>query len=236
MRVAVIVVLFWLGLQSMSAQSQMVDKIKLVDKTTGKFIELDKPSGLSTGVRLIFPTAAGAADQVLQISSVAGNDVTLGWVTMSAGSSTLSDRLTSSSTATPTGSYEPAGLIVPISANKKYRVTATVRGGRNTAGATDSDNIQFKLSGPANTSYVMVGVRCIDNTTITPKFASASGTSATTAALDPPDYDDYTYSVEGLVVTGSNSGNITLQMIATAGTTSIVEMLTHSNVVIREIE
>jgi hypothetical protein len=82
----------------------------------------------------------------------------------------------------------------------------------------------------------MVGVRCIDKTTITPKFASASGTSATTAALDPPDYDDYTYSVEGLVVTGSNSGNITLQMIATAGTTSIVEMLTHSNVVIREIE
>ena len=236
MRVAAIVVLFWLSLQSMSAQSQMVDKIKLVDKTTGKFIELDKPSGIANGIRLIFPTAAGAADQVLQISSVAGNDVTLGWVTMSAGSSTLSDRLTASSTATPPASFEPAGLVISVSANKKYRVTATVRGSRNTTVGTDSDNIQFKLSGPANTSYVMVGVRCIDNTTITPQFASASATTATTAALDPPNFNDYTYSIEGLVVTGSSGGSLTLQMVSTAGTTGAVEMLTHSNMVIREIE
>jgi len=217
------------------AQNQMVDKVNLVDRSNSKYIQLNKPSSLSSGLKLIFPASAGAADQVLAISGIAASDVTLGWVTMSAGSSTTSDRLTATQTVTPP--TEPTGLVIAADANKIYRVVATIRGSRNT-GTGGSDLIMFKLSGPAGSTFVSLGVRCIDKAGITPSFASAATDNVTSSAIDPPDYGDYTYSIDGLVIVGGTSGNVTLKMIdgASPATTNTLEMLQHSNMVLREIE
>ena len=218
---------------SMNAQNQMVDKVNLVDRSNSKRITIDKPASLANGKRLIFPSSAGAAEQVLAISAVSGTDVTLGWVTMSAGTATSSDRLTAAQTVTPP--TEPTGLVVSVGANKSYRVVATVRCNRLTGGAA-SDNIKFKLSGPTGTTFVSLGVRCLDDETIASTFASASAASATTSAINPPNYDAHSYTVDGLVITGSNAGDVTLTVVDGASTTNQLTILTRSNMVLREIE
>jgi len=53
------------------SQNQMIDKVNLVDRSNSKSITINKPASLSSGLRLIFPSSAGAADQVLAISAVA---------------------------------------------------------------------------------------------------------------------------------------------------------------------
>lgn len=217
-------------------QNQMIDKVNLVDRSNSKFITINKPGSLSSGLRLIFPSAAGSADQVLAISAVAGTDVTLGWVTMSSGTSTSSDRLTSDETVTPPA--VPTGLVVACGANKTYRVVATVRCNRLT-GVGGSDNIKFKLSGPTGSSYVALGISCLDNSATSAVYASASSAdNVTTGAIDPPNYDERSYTVDGIVITGSSTGNITLTVIDGAGTatTNQLKIWTHSNMVLREIE
>ena len=232
---SVIIVAVTLSFSMALGQNQMIDKVNLVDRSNSKFITINKPGSLSSGLRLIFPSAAGSADQVLAISAVAGTDVTLGWVTMSSGTSTSSDRLTSDETVTPPA--VPTGLVVACGANKTYRVVATVRCNRLDAGG--SDNIKFKLSGPTGSSYVALGVSCLDNSATSAVYSSASSAdNVTTGSIDPPSYDQRSYSVDGIVITGSSTGNVTLTVIDGAGTatTDQIKIWTHSNMVLREIE
>lgn len=233
---SVVLAVFALLTHTALSQNQMIDKVNLVDRSNSKFITINKPASLATGLRLIFPSAAGAVDQVLAISAVAGTDVTLGWVTMSAGTATSSDRLTTDQTVTPPA--VPTGLVISCSANKTYRIVATVRCNRLT-GVGGSDNIKFKLSGPTGTSYVALGVRCLDNAATSAVYTSAtSADNVTTGAIDPPSYDERSYTVDGILITGANSGNVTLTVIDGAGaaTTNQLKIWTHSNMVLREIE
>lgn len=234
--VAAMLVLLTL-LNTAMSQNQMVDKVILTDRTNSKSITINKPSSLSSGLRLIFPSSAGAANQVLAISAVAGTDVTLGWVTMSSGTSTTSKRLTAADQVV-TPPAVPTGLVKSVSANTTYRVVATVRCHRTSSGGGSSDNIKFKLSGPTGSSFVSLAVRCLDDASTSPTYTSASSDNVTTGAIDPPDYNAHSYSVDGLVVTGGSAGNVTLTVVdgASPATTNTLTIIQHSNLVLREIE
>ena len=136
------------------AQTQLIDDLQLVDRSTTKSIVVSKPSSLSSGQTINFPTAIGSANQVLSISSVAGNTVNLGWVTPSAGSSTTSNRSTTDETVA-TGAT-PTGLSISASASKSYRVTGVLRGNRASGG--DSDKLVVYMSGPTGTTHVSESV------------------------------------------------------------------------------
>lgn len=224
------------------AQYQIVDKVRLVDRSNGKYITIDKPASLSTGLTLNFPAVAGAADQVLAISSVAGSDVTLGWVTMSASSATLSDVLTAVSGETATPPSEMTGLVVAVEANKQYRVAGTIRGNRVDpgGGGSKTDNIKIKLTGPSNTTFVSLGVRCLDevskNPPELPTFVTSSSASVSTAVLNPSNYTAVTYAIEGLVVVGSSPGNITVKFIESGAELNNVTMAQYSHIAVKEIE
>lgn len=219
------------------SQNQMIDKVNLVDRSNSKSITINKPASLSSGLRLIFPSSAGAADQVLAISAVAGTDVTLGWVTMSSGTSTSSKRI-SAADQTVTPPTVPTGLVKAVGANAKYRVVATVHCHRTSSGGGSSDNIKFKLSGPTGSTFVSLAVRCLDNASTASTFTSASSDNVTTGAIDPPDFNAHIYAVEGLVLTGASTGDITLTVVdgAAPATTNDLTIKQHSNMVLREIE
>lgn len=199
------------------AQTRLLDKIIVFDAPSGKSLLLDKPSSLSSNQELKMPDVAGTAGQALTISSVSGNTVTLGWSTEAVSTATLSKRLSSDETTAQNAT--PTGLVLAVGANKKYRVAGVVRGNRvNSTTASSADKIVFTITGPSGTSYVSISVRCYNcaaSTTGVPTYNSASSTTVSTSAIDPAgsgtlNYTTFAYGVEGLILTGSSSGSVSI--------------------------
>lgn len=221
------------------AQTQLIDDLQLVDRTTTKSIIVSKPSSLSSGQTINFPTAIGSANQVLSVSSVAGNTVNLGWVTPSSGSSTTSN-LNASDETVATGAT-PTGLAVSASANKSYRVTGVLRGNRATGG--DSDKLVVYLAGPTGSTRVSVALRCYNcpaGTTGVPAYTSAAAANVTTGLINPAggtaNANPFAYGIDGLVITGGSTGNVTVYFDDGGDGTANVTLKADSYILLTEIE
>ncbi|MEN9282462.1 MAG: hypothetical protein RL594_1397 [Bacteroidota bacterium] len=226
-----------------TAQVYLLTKAELIDRSTRNFVSIEQPAAASSSVRLIFPTAAGAVNDALFVKSVSGTDVTLDWAaTSSSTSTTLSSRITADQTttaiATPT-----AGVSVAISANKAYRWFALFRCNR-VAGA-GSDNFRTRITVPTGTSFMSMGVRstCITTSTGVPLYTSATtGTQLTSTDINPAGATNDVgnarcYYAEGLVITGSSSGNIQLQVIQDSGASAgNLTIYTNGNLIVQEIQ
>lgn len=223
----------------MFAQTQLIDNLRLVDRTTTKSIIVTKPSGISNGQTINFPTAVGSANQILSITGVSGNTVTLGWTTPSASSSTTSFRSTTDETVTTAAT--PTGLTISASANKNYRVTGVLRGNRASGG--DSDKLAIYLSGPTGTTHVSVAIRCFNcpaTTTGVPAYTSSASESLTSALINPEggtaNATAFAYGIDGLVKTGGNSGNVTVYFDDGGDGTANITLKADSYILLTEIE
>jgi hypothetical protein len=224
------------------AQTFLLDNVEFFDTSTGKKVKASKPSGITQEQQIIFPNSVGTTGQLLSISSVSGDAMTLGWQTVSVGSAASSDRLASAETVTTAGTA--TGLAVNVAANKIYRVEGMVLAKRVDPGSgSPSDNVKFTLSGPANTSRVSISVRCYDCTSPTgvPTNAKASSTSVSTGAIDPnsttSDFTVHTYGIEGVVHVGATDGTLRLIVDDTGdASTNDIEMAAESYIVLTEID
>ncbi len=224
---------------TLSAQTQLIDNLRLVDRTTTRSIVVTKPSGITNGQTINFPTAVGSANQILSITSVAGNTVTLGWTTPSAASSTTSNRNTADETV-GTGAT-PTGLTISASANKNYRLIGVMRGNRASGG--DSDKLAVYLSGPTGTTHVSVAIRCFNcptGTTGVPAYTSSASASLTSALINPAgvtaNTTAFAYGIDGLVKTGGNSGNVTVYFDDGGDGTANITLKADSYILLTEIE
>lgn len=213
----------------MLSQQQTVDKVRIARPGTTKSITIQESSTLSASQGFILPATAGVVGNFLGISSVSGNDQTLSWQTVTASAAQNSDRSIDNDTTTQ--------LIVAVDANKSYRVAAFLD--MNMTGAAANDNITPTLSGPANTSYVNYGIRCVDcdnaTTTGSPAFASGTTSASIVTAINPDGATDTrgssrAYILEGLVITGSSAGDVWI----TLGAGSKIRLESH--MVLTEIE
>lgn len=211
----------------LGAQTRLLDNIQVYDATTNKSVKLSKPSGITDNQELVFPSSAGTVGQVLTITAKSGSTLTLDWSTEAVSTVTSSDRITGGNQ----DASAPAGLSVSVAANKKYQYSGVIVCNRkSTGGTTYSDNFIVTVSGPANTSKVTLSVQCYDCpgfTTGVPTYAEASSTTTSTAAINPagapPEY--YTavpLYVEGVVSTGSSSGNIIVKVEQSGGDNNVV--------------
>lgn len=224
----------------LGAQTRLVDKVQVFDAPNGKSVMIDKATGLSSNQKLEFPTAAGTAGQVLSVSSVSGNTLTLGWNTEAVTTASLSDRLTADQTVAKAST--PTGLVIAVGASKKYRVAGVIRGNRINSG-TPSDGIKFTITGPTNTTKVSISVRCYDcsaNTSGVPTQADAGATTVTTGAIDPAgsgssDYTTFAYGIEGLILTGATAGNVSVILDDNGSGDNDVFIAENSYLVVTEI-
>lgn len=220
------------------AQTQLIDNVRLTDRSNSKSVTLTKPSGITSGQLLNFPTAVGTANQVLTISSVSGNTANLGWTTPSSSSTTTSNRSTSDETTTAANT--PTGLVVSASANKNYRITGVIRGNR----ASTDDRLVVKVVGPTNTSKVALALRCFDcatNTTGVPAYKSAAATSLTSDAIDPAgsgatNFTAFAYGIDGLIKLGSTAGDVSVYFDDGGYGSSDVTLKADSYILLTEIE
>ena len=211
------------GLQ---AQTRLLDNIQVYDATTNKSVKLSKPSGITDNQELVFPSSAGTVGQVLTITAKSGSTLTLGWSTEAVSTVTSSDRITGGNQ----DAAAPAGLSVSVAANKKYQFSGVIVCNRSTSCSSCSDNFIVTVSGPTNTSKVTLSVQCFDcpgSTTGEPTYVEASSSTTSTAAINPagapPEY--YTampFYVEGVVSTGSSSGNIIVKVEQSGGDNNVV--------------
>lgn len=230
-----------LGCFSARSQVYLLNGAKLVDRSTRHSFVVTPPANLSSTIRLVFPTVAGAAGQALYITSITGNEVTLGWATTSdATSSANTDRVVNQESTTPP--TLPAGLSVSLLANTAYRYQGALRVNRDNAGGSPSDNFRLKLTVPANTTFYSLGIRCVtcaSTPTGLPTYSSATtGTTITSANIDPSDFTAQNYVVEGVVVTGSTADSMTLtvERDVTATSTNNIVLEKQSNIVVREVK
>jgi hypothetical protein len=235
-----VIALLSLMAAGLQAQTRLVDKVQVFDAPNGKSVMIDKATGLSSNQKLEFPVAAGSAGQVLSVSSVSGSTLTLGWNTEAVTTASLSDRLTTDQQVAVAST--PTGLVVSVGANKKYRVAGVIRGNRINSG-TPSDGIKFTISGPTNTTKVSISVRCYNcsaNTSGVPTQADAGATTVTTGAIDPAgsgssDYTTFAYGIEGLVLTGSTAGNVSVILDDNGSGDNDVFIAENSYLVVTEI-
>jgi hypothetical protein len=226
---------------TMHAQTHLLEKVRLNDATTSKGITIDKPSGMSSGQELNFPSSAGAVDQVLGISNVTGTSIDMGWTSAGASSTTTSDRL--SSVETVTFGDTATGATVSASANKNYRVSGVLRGNRLNSGGSPSDNLSVMLLGPVNTTYTMIGIRCTGcpaGTTGLPTALGASGASVTTSVFNPAGATDnfapVTICFEGLIKIGNTPGSVSVSFVDDGSGSNGLEMLSNSYLLLTEVE
>ena len=222
-----------------NAQTQLIDNLRLVDRTTARSVKISKPASLSTGQTLNFPTAVGSANQILSITSVSGSTVNLGWTTPSASSSTTSNR--SNTDETVAVGTTPTGLSISASANKNYRLTGVIRGNRASGG--NSDKLVVYVAGPTGTTHVSVAVRCFNcptGTTGVPTYTSAAADNLTTGLINPAGGTDnmtpFAYGLDGLVKTGGNTGNVTVYFDDGGDGTANVTLKSDSYILLTEIE
>jgi hypothetical protein len=225
----------------MHAQTHLLEKVRLNDATTSKGITIDKPSGMSGGQELNFPSSAGAVDQVLGISNVTGTSIEMGWTSAGAPSTTTSDRLTSVETVAI--GVTATGPSVSASANKNYRVTGVLRGNRLNGGGGSSDQLSVMLLGPVNTTYTLIGIRCTNcpaGTTGLPTALGASGASVTTSVFNPADatnnFTPVTICFEGLVKIGNIAGSVSVTFVDDGSGSNGLEVLSNSYLLLTEVE
>jgi len=225
---------------TMHAQTHLLEKVRLNDATTSKGITIDKPSGMSSGQELNFPSSAGAVDQVLGISNVTGTSIDMGWTSAGASTTTTSNRLTSAETVTFGGTG--TGASVSASANKNYRVSGVIRGNRINSGGSPSDNLAVKLTGPAGTTYTMIAVRCTSCPALTTGLpAVATGTASATSAVFNPaggtnNFTAVTLCFEGLVKIGGTAGTVSVALADDAAGTNGLTILSDSYLLLTEVE
>lgn len=222
------------------AQTHLLERVRLNDATTSKGITIDKPSGLTTGQILNFPSTAGAVDQVLGITNVSGTSVDMGWTSAGAATTTTSDRVLAVQTVTFGGAG--SGPSVSASANTNYRVTGVIRGNRINTGGSPSDNLAVELTGPAGTTYTLIAVRCTGcpaGTTGVPMVATGT-TTATTAAFNPAggtaNFTAVTLCFEGLIKIGGTSGNVSVSLVDDGAGSNGTSIIADSYLLLTEVE
>lgn len=242
MKATIIIVMFVLCPVLVMSQTQLFNDIQVYDKTSGKSVVLTKPTGLTATRRMNFPVSAGTVGQVLTIESVSGTTVNLKWSTESVNTSTLSDRLTADESVTTAGAA--TGLVAPAGASKKYRVAGIIRGNRVNAGVSPSDKLIVTLTGPTNSTFASLSIRCYDcsaNTTGVPTNVTASSNTVSTTTIDPAgtgssDYTTFAYGVEGIVIVSTTAGNITVILDDDGSGSNNISIAKNSYIVLTEID
>ena len=226
---------------SVHAQTHLLEKVRLNDATTSKGITIDKPSGLSTGQVLNFPSAAGAVDQVLGIANVSGNSIDLGWTSAGGSSTTLSDRLATSQNVT--FGTEVTAASVTANSNTNYRITGVLRGHRAYASGSPSDNLAVKLTAPTGSSYALIAVRCTNCASATTGLPTAAtgATTATTTYIDPAgstssDFGALTLPFEGFVKIGGTAGTVSIALVDDGAGSNGLTLINNSYLLLTEVE
>lgn len=190
-------------------------------------------------IEYIFPDTAGIVGDFLVVKAVSGTQVTLDWATPNEtqGVGTLLfARKTADETVTGTTLQNDDHLIVALQANSAYEVSGalyceqisgnadlnlawTVPGGTGTGAGNSTMLISFYAFERKNGGNRDVGgdVRTV------------SGTGAPDAEGEVDLGNNLvTVHFTGIVITGTNSGNLTLQWAPTSGTTNQVRLLKNS--------
>ena len=228
-----------------SSQAVIMERLRLQDVTTGKGISLSKPTGSVTGQVLNFPSAAGAAGQILSITSISGSTVNLGWVTESASSSTSSARVALKETKAMNA--VPDGVAKTGLANKNYRITGVLFTNRVSAtGASADDKLKVRLTAPSGATgatYVSLAVRCLGcpaGTTGLPAFPTPGTAEVTTGSINPAGATDtftkLALGIDGLVKMGTVDGDIRLTALDDGSGNSGTEIHIDSYILLTEIE
>lgn len=223
---SLLVVLGWCSVHA-QAQIQAVDNIQLVNTANKRTVTLSEPSTLSGNQTFTFPAAVGSVGNFLGVGSVSGSNQTMSWQTAAASGVTTSDRLTTTTSGA-------TGTSIAAEAGKAYRVVGVLQMNRTAAAATDE--ITITLAG-TSASYSALGVTCPNcpaGTTGVPVFVTGTASAVLGTPINPAgatsNKNPFAYSIEGLVVMDTSSGNITLTIDADS------EMLTHSYILITEID
>ncbi len=236
----VAMVMIWGSWHVASAQTKVVNKIRLVNPSSGAVVIIEAPSGLSETQRFTFPVSTGAAGQLMTTSSSGSGNNPMQWATPGASATALSDRK-------PTTINFPDGadtaLIVAVEANKSYRVEGLLQIGRSADNTPASDNLQVKLTAPTGSTRLLYGLRCYDcpaGTTGVPLRASGT-TTATSGTIDPAGAttDDYTtrvYSIEGVIDVGSTAGYAVLTLVNPDPVSNSLTIGAQTYIVLTEID
>jgi hypothetical protein len=201
-----------------------MDALRLVDKSTGRTITLQEPTGLTNNLSFTFPSTAGTQGQTLSIGSVSGNSVNFGWVTAAKSFASLAARMTANQTTNNgVATAAAAKLSASVSANRIYRIQGVIRGQRGNAGT--GDNIIIRADAPANTTNLQLGVRCFNCPAATTGVPTLqTGTTTVSTTVDPAgiagttSFGPYGYQIDGFVSLGNTSGTIDVYFVESGGT------------------
>lgn len=215
---------------AVTAQTLILDNMEVRDATTNKAVRVAKPAAITDNQSLVFPSAAGTVGQVLTITAKSGNTLTLGWSTESVSTVTASDRISTADQS------DGSGLSVAVKANHKYSYTGLIRGNRHNSGGGASDDFLLSITAPSGSTKVTINARCYDCTAFTgDDFKKDGDDYVATAVINPPDYNTYSFFVEGMIITGASDGNLIVKMEKSTGTNDII-VKEHSYIVVTELE
>jgi hypothetical protein len=215
---------------AVTAQTLILDNMEVRDATTNKAVRVAKPATITDNQSLVFPSAVGTVGQVLTITAKSGNTLTLGWSTESVSTVTASDRISTADQS------DGSGLSVTVKANRKYSYTGLIRGNRENSGGSPSDNFVLSIAGPSGSTKVTINARCYDCTAFDgDDFKKDGDAYVATAIINPPDYNTYSFFVEGMIITGASDGNLIVKMEKSTGTNDII-VKEHSYIVVTELE
>lgn len=230
--------------EALGQNAYLMNMIQLVDRTTSNYLTLEQSSDASSQVNIIFPTRAGAVNEALYVTTIQNGIVTLDWTSVSDANSMSNSARLAANQVTTNVNTPTEGINVAVFANRAYRFSGIFRAGRSTA-VGGSDNFRVRITVPTNSTYMSLAVRatCRTDATGVPNFAAAtSGTTVTSGDINPAGGTDDTpnlrcYYFEGIVVTGSSTGNITFQVVGeSAGTTTNQLTLgANANLTVQEI-
>jgi hypothetical protein len=214
----------------LNAQVRILNDASVIDPTSNKSAKVAKPATITDNQSLVFPSAVGTVGQVLTITAKSGNTLTLGWSTESVSTVTASDRISTADQS------DGSGLSVTVKANHKYSYTGLIRGNRENSGGTPSDNFILSIAGPSGSTKVTINARCYDCTTFDgDDFKKDGDAYVATAVINPPDYNTYSFFVEGMIITGANAGNLVVKMEQSTGANNVI-LKEHSYIVVTELE
>lgn len=206
-------VLTVIGAPCLQSQTTLMSGLKLVDRSSGKNYEWQVNTSATANMGFVFPSSAGTAGQVIQISSVTGTNGNLGWTTPVAAASGSSARL---ATDTADATAWSTGPQIAVTTGKKYRVVGEFMIKRGTA-LTDADDFQIRLANPDASTYVACAIECLDcpsGTTGVPQYLEDTGSNSDFAVIDPAGATKkggqvYHYRIEGIFKPGA-TGNVRL--------------------------
>jgi hypothetical protein len=223
-----------------TAQTKVVNKLRVVNRTTKAVVTIEAASTLSASQTFTFPVSAGTAGQLMTTSSSGSGNNPMQWTTAGTSASALSERKTANVDYAP--AVTDSALIVAVEANKSYRIEGLLHLGRLSDNTPQSDNLKITVEAPTGTTRLLYGVRCYDcpaGTTGVPLRASGT-TAVTSGTIDPAGVtDDYTtrvYSIEGIVDTGSTAGFVTLTIIDPATSSNSLRIGAQSAIVLTEVD